>query len=317
MELRDLRYFCMTAEMEHVTRAADKLGVAQPFLTKIIRQIEDELGTPLFEKAGRQIKLNQFGEAFYAQSKKVLACMENLYAEMDYLLDKPGRNITLLSNTEAYTSGLIVDFNRHDMNYALSVFYASQNGIIDALKTGEANFALTCPPINEGAYSGIKTEIAFYDVGWILLPPEHRLLKKKIICFKDLDGEKLVTSPKGSAIRWKVEPIYEKYGMKMNIVCESNNLHLITQAVKCGMGYAFMPSLYMNERPELYQYAVEVNAPQEERQAYFGLSYNEHAVDNRNAKHFRSFAMDYFQEVQHMVFATQTKDILQVYRISN
>ena len=186
MELRDLRYFCMTAEMEHVTRAADKLGVAQPFLTKIIRQIEDELGTPLFEKAGRQIKLNQFGEAFYAQSKKVLACMENLYAEMDYLLDKPGRNITLLSNTEAYTSGLIVDFNRHDMNYALSVFYASQNGIIDALKTGEANFALTCPPINEGAYNGIKTEIAFYDVGWILLPPEHRLLKKKIICFKDL-----------------------------------------------------------------------------------------------------------------------------------
>ena len=41
MELRDLRYFCMTAELEHVTKAADKLGVAQPYLTKVIGQIEE------------------------------------------------------------------------------------------------------------------------------------------------------------------------------------------------------------------------------------------------------------------------------------
>ncbi|MEA4895409.1 MAG: LysR family transcriptional regulator, partial [Oscillospiraceae bacterium] len=261
MDLRDLRFFCLTAEMQHVTKAADKLGVAQPFLTKIIRQIEEEIGTPLFEKAGRQIRLNRYGEAFYTEAKKVLAAMDSLYSEMDYMLDRPGRNITLLSNTEAYTSGLIVDFNRHSMNYALSVFYASQNEIIDALKSGDADFALTCPPINESIVSGISTEIAFYDVGWILLPPGHPLLRKKVISFPELNGEKLVTSPKGSAIRWKVEPLYEKYGMEMNIVCESNNLHLVTQAVRCGMGYAFMPSLYMNERPELYQYAVEVNAP--------------------------------------------------------
>lgn len=313
MELRDLRYFCLTAEMEHVTKAADRLGVAQPFLTKIIRQIEEEIGTPLFEKVGRQIRLNSNGEAFYTQAKKVLASMDNLFSEMDYLLDRPGRNITLLSNTEAYTSGLIMDFKNSDFNYSLSVFYASQNSIIDALKTGEADFALTCPPISEGIMSGIRTETAFFDVGWILLPPGHPLLKKKVIDFKDLEGEKLVTSPKGSAIRWKVEPIYERYGMQMNIVCESNNLHLVTQAVKCGMGYAFMPSLYMNERPELYKYAVEVYAPQDERQAYFGLSYNELTIDNRNSKHFKKFAMEYFLKIQNTVFATQTNEIPQVY----
>jgi len=313
MELRDLRYFCLTAEMEHVTKAADKLGIAQPFLTKIIGQIEEEIGTPLFDKAGRQIKLNRYGEAFYAQAKKVLAGMDNLFTEMDYMLDRPGQNITLLSNTEAYTPGLIVNFNKNDSNYTLSVFYSSLKDMIDALKTGEADFALTCPPISEGASSGIKTVIAFYDIGWILLPPNHPLLEKRIIHFTDLDGEKLVTCPKGSAIRWKVEPLYEKYGMQMNIVCESNNLSLITQAVGCGMGYAFMPSIYMNERPELYQYAVEVLAPQEERQGYFGLSYNEYAVDNKNAMHFKNFAMEYFQQIQQTVHATDSKDIPHVY----
>lgn len=105
--------------------------------------------------------------------------MDNLFVEMDYLLDKPGRNITLLSNTEAYTPGLIINFNKNDMNYTLSVFYALQNVIIDALKSGEADFALTCPPITEEASSGIKTEIAFYDIGWILLPPNHPLFREK------------------------------------------------------------------------------------------------------------------------------------------
>jgi LysR family transcriptional regulator, transcription activator of glutamate synthase operon len=317
MELRDLRYFCLTAEMEHVTKAADKLGIAQPFLTKIIKQIEDEIGTPLFDKVGRQIKLNQFGESFYTQAKKVLASMDNLFVEMDYMLDRPGRNITLLSNTEAYTPGLIVDFNKNNSNYTLSFFYSSLSGIADALKTGEADFALTYPPISQGISSVIRTETAFFDVGWILLPPGHPLIEKRIIRFTELKNERLVTCPKGSAIRLKVEPLYEKYGMKMNIVCESNNLSLITQAVGCGMGYAFMPSIYMNERPELYKYAVEVFAPQEERQGYFGLSYNELALDNKNAMNFKTFAMNYFQQIQKTVYATETKDIPRVYDFKN
>ncbi|MEA4895685.1 MAG: hypothetical protein VB064_10540, partial [Oscillospiraceae bacterium] len=55
------------------------------------------------------------------------------------------------------------------------------------------------------------------------------------------------------------------------------------------------------------------NAPQEERQAYFGLSYGKLAIESRNARSFRDFAMTYFQEIQHMVFATPTNDIPQVY----
>ncbi|MGI5978394.1 MAG: LysR family transcriptional regulator [Oscillospiraceae bacterium] len=309
MELRDLRYFCMTAELEHVTKAANKLGVAQPYLTKVIGQIEEEIGARLFDKVGRQIKLNKYGEAFYTQARKVLASMDNLYNEMDLMLDRQGRNITLLSNTEAYTPDLIEKFYKNHSNYTVSIFYSSYTEMLDALKTGEADFALTYPPINQGAASGIVTELAFYDVGWILLPPGHPLLKKRVIHFEDLRGEKLVTSPKDSAIRWKVEPLYEKSGMEMDIVCESNDLDVLTRAVGCGMGYAFMPSLYMNDRPELYDHAVEVLAPQEDRQGYFGFSYSENIKDNRNAMDFRDFAMAYFRQMQAEVFYTHTNDI--------
>lgn len=313
MEIRDLNFFCLTAELEHVTKAAEKLGIAQPYLTKIIGQLEAEVGVPLFDKVGRQIKLNHYGEVFYRQAKQVLASLDNLYSEMDYVLDRPSRTITLLSNTEAYTPGMIVEFNKNKVNYGLSIFYASQKEMISALKTGEADFALTCPPINSMETEGIQTDIAFYDVGWILLPPDHPLLSRKLIRFEWLRDDKLVTSPRDSAIRLTVEPLYKLYGFPMDIVCESNNLSLVTQAVLAGMGYAFMPSLYLKEHPELSRYAVEVFAPQEQRQSYFGLSYSRLSEDNRNASHFKRFALDYFRGLQQSVCFTPTSKMQEVY----
>lgn len=313
MEIRDLNYFCLTAELEHVTKAAEKLGVAQPYLTKIIGQLEAEVGVPLFDKVGRQIKLNHCGEVFYEQAKKVLAAMDNLHTEMDNLLDRPSRTITILSNTEAYTTGMIVEFNANKSNYGLSIFYASQKDMISALKSGEADFALTCPPISERETEGIKTDIAFYDVGRILLPPSHPLLKMKVIRFEWLENDKLVTSPKDSAIRLTVEPLYKLYGMPMDIVCESNNLSLVTQAVLAGMGYAFIPSIYLLEHPELCRYTVEVLAPQEQRQSYFGLSYSKLSEDNPNVRHFKSFALGYFRSLQQKVNFTPTSKLTEVY----
>ena len=49
MDIRDLRFFCLTAEMEHVTKAAEKLGVSQPFLTRVISNLEKEIGLSLFD----------------------------------------------------------------------------------------------------------------------------------------------------------------------------------------------------------------------------------------------------------------------------
>ena len=55
MELRDLRYFCLVAETGSVTRAADTLCVSQPFVTKVIHRLEEELGTKLFDLEKRRV----------------------------------------------------------------------------------------------------------------------------------------------------------------------------------------------------------------------------------------------------------------------
>jgi len=108
MEIRDLRYFCLTAELEHVTKAADKLGVAQPFLTKVIGQIEKEVGVPLFDNIGRKIKLNAHGEVFYMHAKKILAELENLLNDMQESVERQTHTIKIMTNPELHYPEIVM-----------------------------------------------------------------------------------------------------------------------------------------------------------------------------------------------------------------
>lgn len=64
MEMLQLEYFRTVARLEHMTRAAQELHIAQPALSKTISRLEEDLGVPLFDRQNRQIRLNAFGKAF-------------------------------------------------------------------------------------------------------------------------------------------------------------------------------------------------------------------------------------------------------------
>lgn len=73
MELRHLRYFVAAAELEHFGRAAQRLGIVQPALSKQIRELEEEIGTPLFTRLKRGVRLTAAGRDFCAEAQALLA----------------------------------------------------------------------------------------------------------------------------------------------------------------------------------------------------------------------------------------------------
>src|ERR1700686_1839229 len=76
MELRHLRYFVATAEELSFTRAAEKLHLAQPSLTRQIRNLEEEIGVPLFDRAKKHVSLTEEGIFFLVDARRVLAMAE-------------------------------------------------------------------------------------------------------------------------------------------------------------------------------------------------------------------------------------------------
>src|SRR5258708_27749038 len=74
MELRHIRYFLAVAEERNFTRAAEKLGVGQPPVSQQIRDLEDELGTPLFHRVPHGAELTEAGGAFLIEARSIPSC---------------------------------------------------------------------------------------------------------------------------------------------------------------------------------------------------------------------------------------------------
>ena len=103
MELRDLRYFSVTAEELNITRAAERLNMSQPPLSNQIKGLEEELGVQLFIRGKRRLKLTDAGSLLYRRAQQILELTEQTELEMHSLQGLSGCiNISLVEGRAPY-----------------------------------------------------------------------------------------------------------------------------------------------------------------------------------------------------------------------
>ena len=85
MEWQQLEYFVTVAKLEHMTRAAEALAISQPALSRSISKLEEELGVPLFDRQGRSIMLNRYGELFLYRVQRMRKEYEKAVLELQEL----------------------------------------------------------------------------------------------------------------------------------------------------------------------------------------------------------------------------------------
>ncbi|WP_259455600.1 LysR family transcriptional regulator [Bacillus sp. PK3_68] len=124
MELRQLEYFMTLCEELHFTRASEKIGISQPTLSLQIRAIEQELGTPLFDRIGKRIALTEAGAILLKNCKGMFRNLENALHEIEELREYQGGTVAvgvLPAELDYRFTPLFIDFYKRFPNIHLNL----------------------------------------------------------------------------------------------------------------------------------------------------------------------------------------------------
>lgn len=185
MELRHLRYFVAVAEEGHITRAAERLGIQQPPLSKQIRNLEDEIGAPLFRRTPRGVVLTDVGAVFLKDSERLLSDVERAVARAKRTArGEAGRICVGLTSSATFyplIQRVIRTFRETAPNVSLELRELASAEQIDALKAEELDvgFIRTAAPKDAGitVYPLIEEPMlaAFPEGHRLGCPAEERL----------------------------------------------------------------------------------------------------------------------------------------------
>jgi DNA-binding transcriptional LysR family regulator len=198
MELRHLRYFVAVAEELNFTRAAERLGISQPPLSSQIRQLEKELGTPLFHRRTRSVELTDAGKLLLEEARVILKHVETAKTGVRRRARGETGRLVVGSAGATYFHPLIPEIIReYGMRYPDIVLapQASNTALLVArLRAGHVDIALIRPPIAD--VEGVVTEPLVDEDTVVVLPNGHKLSKLASVPLAALAKEIFVLYPR-------------------------------------------------------------------------------------------------------------------------
>ncbi len=244
MELRHLRYFIAVAEELHFGRAAKRLGISQQPLSQQIRNLEAELGTSLFYRTKRTVRLTEAGQVFYEGAVKTLQQAE----QMVHFAQQTGRgeigNLEVGLTGPALSSLLPQVMSRFRQEYpgvSLTLNEMRTNLQVEALLQGQLHVGLLHTPLYTDS---LATEVVYRENLVLVLPTSHRLAHPVEIpvSLRDLAGEPFILFPRkiGPIFYDRIISMFQQVGYSPNIVQEVIPQRSIVSLVSIGVGLTLM-----------------------------------------------------------------------------
>ena len=242
MTLNQLNYFKTVAEYENFHRAAEKLFVSQPSLSRSIASLESELGIPLFEKKGRRIFLTKGGKVFLEYAERILNECDIATNKMMELTQKGGRiDIGMVFPlAERYMPHIARQFLNKEENKDVNFrFYQNHTpAIIHKIKRGEID-------VGFGGYTDNEESLEFYPVLKqeivMITPKDYGFDEIKEVPISMLNEHPVVGYEKESWMGNHTHRLYRRLGLSPKIVVDCPDEHSIMAFVREGFGIALMP----------------------------------------------------------------------------
>lgn len=254
MELRHLKYFLAVAEELNFTKAAEKLFISQPPLSRQIIELEEEVQARLFNRNNKKVELTEAGKYFEKEVKELFQNLERITVKAQKIAENISGEFRIAYISSIYSSVIseLIKHLKEQFPYVnFKLFEISTTKQIVALEQGKIDLGIIRSPIKSPK---IKAHLWFQD-GFSVVYNKNVIQINSEKEIPNLKDETFVFFNKDYAPHYH-EVLLELcafYGFTPKVVHESNNINSIVQLVKNGLGISIVPSniAQNNQDPEI------------------------------------------------------------------
>ena len=243
MELRHIRYFLAVAEELNFTRAAEKLCIAQPPLSRQIRELEEELGVTLFLRRPHLVQLTEEGQLFRQYASQILDLVEKSSEEVREM--KEGLQGTLyLASVEGHAPRLfskwIAGFHKKHPHVQYNLWNGNSDDVMARVVKGLCDLAIIMEPFNGEGVEALRV----YEEPWVAMMQKHHPLALEPggeINLEKLAPYDLIIPSRQSRLA-EIEKWFEESGMKPVVRCRIAHMLNACELTEQGVGVAIYPA---------------------------------------------------------------------------
>ena len=285
MDLRQIRYFIMVAEEGNITRAAERLNLSQPPLSRALMDLEDELGCELLIRGKRHVTLTPEGLALKRRGEQILALSDMTKSEISEM--KSGMSGTLYlghvdSGGPSLAAEWIESFKKDFPNVTYNLWCGTVDDLTDRLRSGLLDLAITMSPSSSDLLEGIPV----YSENWIaIIPKSHPLgrSKKNTVSVNELVENDLIISSRRSREE-EIRSWFRDTGKEPHFIVKtahsSNAVHLVGH----GIGIAIFSASVAKNIPAEEDVVIKKITP--EKTVKYLLSWNKEKAFSALAGNF-------------------------------
>ncbi|MFB7246771.1 LysR family transcriptional regulator [Streptomyces populi] len=236
-----LAYFAGVARTEHVTRAAEQMGVPQSTLSRAMVRLEQDLGVDLFARHGRTVSLTPAGRTFLSSVERALAevgrAAEEVREDADPATGKVAFGFLHTMGSET-VPGLIRAFRADHPRVRFSLVQNYGEAMLERLRSGELDLCLTSPVPDAPDLVGRRLDEQKLR---LVVPADHRLAARRRIRLAEAADETFVTLEPGYGMRRITDDLCQEAGFRPRIAFEGEEAETLRGLVAAGLGVALLP----------------------------------------------------------------------------
>lgn len=263
MNLRQIKYFIAVAEEKNISRAAERLHISQPPLSRLVQILEDELGTPLFNRTTWGVELTPAGEAFLSHARKIHSLIEHTREDISNI-GKPDCNSTInigLYGTAMLTvvPNIISLLGKTHPEINVVLHHQLREHQIESLKNGKILVAFDR---YLAKHTDIATMVAYKENILLAVNRLNPLSNRESVNYKELENLSLIGPIDNEAATF-LEEKHRKLGVNINYVHRSTDMISGTQMVSNNFGCSIVPeSMRVLKLPDVVYIPIISEPPQ-------------------------------------------------------